>query len=420
MVEGRTLPVGLASARVEDIDELIEIAQLEAALSARKQRRLAAMLERARAIGPLRDPAGHCWLAEEVGAALRLAPSTAECHLETASDLVRRLPGAVALLEAGKISPTHARVLSDGTALLPDEQAATVASRVLVRAPEQTVGEFRRAIRRAVQSVDTRSAEQRHVRAVADRRVAQFPDQDGMTALWALLPADGAAIVWAELNKLAADKCAGDERTVDQRRADALVELALNLGAAGSGERSGGASPVVNVTVGLATLLGENDQPAELDGYGPIPASMARRIADDPSGTWRRLITDPAGRLLDYDTCTYRPPTALARHVRLRDRTCIVPGCGRRADFCELDHRVRYPNGPTNAHNLQPLCKHHHDMKHHGGWQSSKDPDGVYHWITPTGHRYVYRPPELPPPGTQPAPEPPAPRVEIDDEPPPF
>ncbi len=248
----------------------------------------------------------------------------------------------------------------------------------------------------------------------ASRRVQRFPDQDGMTALWALLPADGAELIWAELNQIAAVTLPGDERTIDQRRADALVELTLNPSSGTPSTR-----PVVNVTVGLATLLGDNDQPAELDGYGPIPASMARRIAEDPTGTWRRLITDPAGRLLDYDTCTYRPPAALARHVRQRDRTCIVPGCSRRASLCELDHRDPYPAGPTNAHNLQPLCKHHHDMKHHGDWTVTKQPDGVYQWMTPTGHRYRYRPPTSPPPGPEPTPEttPPTP---INDEPPPF
>ncbi len=412
MVEGPEQGQVLPSARADDIDELIEIAREDAQSYARRLRLMAAMVERAQ--GRLRDSAGHCWLAEEVGAALRLAPSTAESHLETATDVVERLPGALALLEAGQISPTHVRVLSEETTRLSDEQTATVAARVLVRAPDQTVGEFRRSIRRAVKSVDTRAAEQRHVEAVADRRVRQFPDEDGMTALWALLPADGAALVWAELNKIAAVKDPGDERTVDQRRADALVELALNP--AGPVQAGGAGAPVVNVTVGLATLLGDNDQPAELDGYGPIPASMARRIAADPSGTWRRLITDPAGRLLDYDTCSYRPPAALARHVRQRDRTCIVPGCGRRAGLCELDHRDPYPGGPTSAHNLQPLCKHHHDMKHHGDWKVIKQPDGVYRWTTPTGHRYVYRPPELPPPGPEPA----APNPEFDEEPPPF
>jgi hypothetical protein len=46
-------------------------------------------------------------------------------------------------------------------------------------------------------------------------------------------------------------------------------------------------------------------EPAELAGYGPIPAAMAREIV---AATWHRLLIDPAsGALLDYGATTYRP-----------------------------------------------------------------------------------------------------------------
>ncbi len=178
----------------------------------------------------------------------------------------------------------------------------------------------------------------------------------------------------------------------------------------------GTVKPAVNITVGLATLIGDNGQPAELDGYGPIPASMARRIAADPSGTWRRLITDEAGRLLDYETRVYRPPADLARHVRARDQKCLRPSCGRRATHCELDHRVPFPAGGTSAANLGPLCKRDHLSKHRSGSQLVQETDGVYLWVTPTGHRYRYRPPDLPPPITRE----PSPPPETEVAPPPF
>ena len=195
-----------------------------------------------------------------------------------------------------------------------------------------------------------------------------------MTAIWALLPADGAEMFWAGLNRAALQVRPDDSRTADQRRADALVEIGL---AALWDPALPGAlptKPAVNITVGLATLLGDNDQPAELDGYGPIPASMARRIAEDPSGTWRRLITDEAGKLLDYGTTTYKPPADLARHVKMRDRKCVIPGCGRRAVHCEVDHEVPFPRGGTNARNLRPLCKRHHIMKTHSRGGSTANP----------------------------------------------
>jgi len=59
---------------------------------------------------------------------------------------------------------------------------------------------------------------------------------------------------------------------------------------------------LVNVTIALPTLLGLDDNPAELTGYGPIPAQIARDLATSPDSTLRRLVTDPlTGALLGTD-----------------------------------------------------------------------------------------------------------------------
>jgi hypothetical protein len=82
----------------------------------------------------------------------------------------------------------------------------------------------------------------------------------------------------------------------------------------------------VQVTVAATTLLGLDNHPGELAGYGPITAQTARHLAAD--ATWRRILTDPiSGTVLDVGRTTYRPPQALADHVRIRDRTCRFPGC---------------------------------------------------------------------------------------------
>jgi hypothetical protein len=124
--------------------------------------------------------------------------------------------------------------------------------------------------------------------------------------------------------------------------------------------------PAIQVTVAASTLLGHDEQPGDLAGHGPIPAAVARRLAADQTGTWRRLLTDPAtGQLLDYGHTTYRPPRDLADFVMARDQVCTFPGCRRRAHRCELDHRTPYQHGgPTNPENLAALCKRHHTGKH--------------------------------------------------------
>jgi hypothetical protein len=148
-------------------------------------------------------------------------------------------------------------------------------------------------------------------------------------------------------------------------------------------------------------LTHSDQQPGELTGFGAVPASMARRMAADPTGTWRRLVVDPLGGLLDYGTSTYRPPADLTRHVIARDQLCVFPTCAQSAWRCDLDHRTPFPAGPTSADNLQPLCRRHHLLKHHSDWTVTRDDtDGSYDWTSPTRHRYKYRPPEYPIPTT--------------------
>jgi hypothetical protein len=160
---------------------------------------------------------------------------------------------------------------------------------------------------------------------------------------------------------------------------------------------------------------------------------MARRLANLPGARHHRYLVDSEGRILDHDADTepdtgadasdagltsprYTPPARIARHVTVRDQHCVHPGCRRKARRCELDHRVPWPNGPTSAENLEPLCRRHHNLKHHSQWRAQRHDDGTYQWTSPTRHTYHYRPPELPVPEL-PAPEP---ERAQDVEPPPF
>jgi 5-methylcytosine-specific restriction endonuclease McrA len=121
---------------------------------------------------------------------------------------------------------------------------------------------------------------------------------------------------------------------------------------------------------------------------------VARRLAADPSGTWRRLVTDDAGQLLDYGRKTYRPPANLTDHVIARDDTCTFPGCRRTARLCDLDHGEAWgTGGETSSQNIAALCARHHNAKHDAGWQVKHRSDGSHEWSGPTGHTYI-RPPD--------------------------
>jgi hypothetical protein len=405
----------LFASRLSDaglMDALVAVERQLAMLAAKQQEFLAEIARR--------DPDGDEYLRDEVPCALKLAPATAQDRLDTAVALTSRLWDTRELMDAGRLSYVHGRILASATEHLSDDVTAKVQARVLRRADVQTPGEFRAAVRRAVARYDTRDQAERHAEAFTDRAVICRPEPDGMASIWMRLAADGAATIMTALNACAAVRESGDERTADQRRADAAVEIALAALDNPNLPTAHGLRPAVSITIAESTLRGLDDQPAELEGYGPIPASMGRRIAGQPGATFRYWTVDANGRLLDKqpgqgETSTerYEPTVPIARHVTTRDQHCVHPGCRRKATRCELDHRIPWPAGATSIQNLQPLCKRHHDLKHHSRWRVEKRPNGDYDWTSPTGHTYRYRPPELPVPTRQNAPEP-------DDEPPPF
>ncbi len=169
---------------------------------------------------------------DEVAAALRLSRPAAGSRLQLAVELAGRLPGTAAALAAGVIDVPKTRAVVEAVTALDDGLAAAVEARVLPAAGRRTVGQLRAVLATAVLSVDPAAADDRHTRAAAGRQVTVRPLADGMAGLWALLPADAAAAVYTHIDRIAraaptADPRGMDERSMDARRADALVAAVL-------------------------------------------------------------------------------------------------------------------------------------------------------------------------------------------------
>ena len=141
----------------------------------------------------------------------------------------------------------------------------------------------------------------------------------------------------------------------------------------------------------MLSLLGVTDEPAMLDGYGPIPPSMARRLVADGADSVYRVLTDPRdGAPLEIGRASYRVPKALRQWLRLRDGKCSFPGCSNPSLDNEADHLLAWADGGTTGiSNLGQPCRKHHRLKHGSAWTpttASKDKPPA--WISPSGRTY--------------------------------
>ncbi len=285
-----------------------------------------------------------------------------------------------------------------------DDPEAWAAFDAAIATPATTAvpGRFRVRARAVRERVHPESLRERQRRAAKDRRVDHTAEFDGLALLSALLPAEQAHAIDADLEQRARHLhgLADETRTLAQIRADVFADLLLTqpIGddAVGTRGQASRARAAVRITIPALTLLGQGDEPATLDGYGPIPLETAKELAGAAT-SWIRVLTHPVtGTVVDVDRRMYRVPADMRRLLRTLHPTCVFPGCSRPADDCDYDHRKRWSDGgTTSVGNGEPLDGPHHPIKDETLWQSERDPaTGRIIWTSPSG----YRIPEDPPP----------------------
>jgi hypothetical protein len=346
-------------------------------------------------------------VAAEIGCVLALGPRAAASFLATSHALTVGLPRTLEALQAGVLSWQHAVAMADETAALDPAGAAALEAHFLdPDAPDAVrgcpVGEmpahrFRVKARVWRERHHAESIEKRHARSVVDRRVEFRPDQDGMAWLSACLPADQAVAGWNRLTAVARGMQGPHEsRTMPQLRADNFAEAILgSSNSTGSGTGPAGVpSPIraqVLVTVPVFALMGVTDEPAVLDGYGPIPPSMARRLVADGADSFHRVLVDPRdGAPLEIGRTSYRITKAIRAWLRMRDGKCPFPGCSNNSLDNDADHILAWhKGGATGISNLGQPCPKHHRLRHITGWKptpaTKNEPPG---WTSPTGRHY--------------------------------
>ena len=364
------------------MDELLACERSVAALQARELVLLDALRR-----DPLPEPAGKEFVRDDLRVTLRWSESVVHDRLDTATVLCGPLRATLDALSEGSIAYRQAEALALAAAPLAEATAIELEAAALPFAATHDLAATRRKLNREILRLTP--ADEAYATAYEQRAVWTAPDSPGMTRFGALLPAEGAAYLTHALEVLASASADDDGRTKQQKMADALVDLATSALAGGCAhcvQPARAIGPAVNVTIALSTLLGLDAQAGELNGE-PIPVELARALAHDENATWRRLVTDDLGHLIDYGRSMYRPPVGLRDHVVARDRTCRFPGCRRRTETAELDHVLAWEHGGrTNAGSLLALCVRHHKLKHEAaGWSVRLAANGQATWTSPAG-----------------------------------
>jgi Domain of unknown function (DUF222) len=340
----------------------------------------------------------------EVAAALNITQALAASYLAYARAMRLRLPRVGALLVAGDIDYRMFQTIVYRTELITDpEVLAAVDAQLAVavpRWPALTRGRLAAQADRIVARAD-RDAVRRRRERQADRELSIWDSGDGLTEVFGRLLSTDAHAVDARLDALAATVCAGDPRSRNQCRADAMGALA-----AGADRLTCGCGrpdcPAGRTPVPTSVVIHVIAEKANLDGTATTQGSMIGADALIPAEVIAELAKSAKLVPLVHPTdaapeAGYTPSQALADFVRCRDLTCRFPGCERPAHDCDIDHTIAHADGgPTHASNLKSLCRLHHLLKTfytgNGGWADRQLPDGTVEWTAPSGHTYTTTP----------------------------
>lgn len=313
------------------------------------------------------------WIALKTG----LSPGRVGASIRTARELEDQ-PELREEFATGRLSEDQTRVITDTVKDAPD-----AAPDLLDTARTKGLKGLREeAARVKAAAVDE---DELYARAVKRRHLRGVPTGEGDTRVHGLVPND----LWAEITaavKPHQDAAFEQARKEGRRESpdayflDGLIALTRSKNGGGGGTRT-----EVHVLVDHRAILRghtEVGEICEVDGIGPVPVSVAEQLTDDAFISV--LLTDG----VDVQRVS-RPDrhvqVQLRDAIRLRDRTCAVPGCdldrGLEFDHCEEDFA---DDGPTAYWNLDRVCKGHHDKKTYEGFRL-EGTAGDRDWIDPDG-----------------------------------
>ncbi|MPY93945.1 MAG: DUF222 domain-containing protein [Acidimicrobiia bacterium] len=350
-----------------------ERARLDAA-----EARLVAMWDARKAWAVDGARSGAAWLAWRC----RLPRAEARRRVRLAR-WVRDAPVVERAWREGEVSAAHVALLARACTARTAEAFARD-EKVLVDAARQLrFGEFAKVVAYWSQHADPDGAEDAAADQVARRQMHLSQSLDGM---WlgdlVLDPLGGAAVAetlalieeelfaadWAEAKTRVGDSVTVADlgRTPPQRRADALVEMAVRARAAPPGGRR--PAPLFTVHVGYETFAGRVCELA--NGAVVAPGALVPWL--DGADIERVVFAGPS-RVIDVGAHTRFFVGGARRAIEIRDRTCYHPTCDR-ATRLQVDHVQPWAaGGATTQDNGRLACPHHNRLRNRRAAPTSPD-----------------------------------------------
>jgi hypothetical protein len=304
------------------------------------------------------------------------------CHLakkEARAELRRgkALPGLPLAAQAwrrGDIGADHIDALVRVKRPVTDEALARDEALLVDYARTMKFAHFSNALDYWEQLADQEGTEEAALAQKARRDVYLVPSTGGYLGKMNFDLIDG-AIVANELQRLEKELFEADwaeakerlgrdprphelARTSAQRRADAMVEMAVRSASARATPRRR-PEPLFSVVVDYPTLAGRISQLEQ--GPAVAPGSLLRWL---DTATFERIVFRPGNRIECSETSRFFTG-ATRRALEVRDLECCHEFCDLSAEQCEMDHIVPFSEGGlTTQENGQTLCSFHNRLRY--------------------------------------------------------
>ena len=328
---------------------------------------------------------GGEWAADGAQSAAAWIATTSHLPLGEVRGQLRRgraLPSMPLVAQAfsnGQIGAAHVDVLVKAAKAVghaDPEAFSRCEAALLEAATELRFVPFANAVTYFTQMADPDGAEECDLARRARRDAYVVQSMNGMYLLGGTLDPVSGAIVSGEFTRIenqlfeaewaSAKEALGRDPRVDelartpaQRRADALVEMAVRSKGAKATDRR--PEPLFSVLVGYEALHGRISQ---IEG-GPIVTPGALLPWLD-GASFERIIFGPGTRIECSQTARFFTG-ATRRAIEVRDQHCTHPFCDVPAARCQIDHIIPYAQGgETTLDNARAHCGFHNRLRNHG------------------------------------------------------